>query len=142
MTAIPCGQKNSRMEMIQSQIVMPPLAAIDGTTFRLKTATTNSNTRSQRPRTRFKCGCELGSEDKTALVLRQFGRARIRSAPLVFSERFSERLEAVPSREITELPIQPGRGARPPNTTALLRRRCVPAVLWRAPVPRLRKLEC
>ena len=44
-------------EMSQSQTVTPPLAAIDGTTFRLKTATTNSSTRSQRPRTRFRCGC-------------------------------------------------------------------------------------
>ena len=33
--------------MIHSQTVTPPLAAIDGTTFRLKTATTKSNTRSQ-----------------------------------------------------------------------------------------------
>src|ERR1700675_3336053 len=42
--------------MIHSQMVTPPLAAIDGTTFRLKTATIKSRTRSQRPRTRFKCG--------------------------------------------------------------------------------------
>src|SRR5580704_3228576 len=42
--------------MIQSQIVTPPLAAIDGTTLRLKTATTKRRTRSQRPRTRRRCG--------------------------------------------------------------------------------------
>ena len=42
--------------MIQSQIVTPPFAAIDGTTFKLQTATTNSKTRSQRPRTRFRWG--------------------------------------------------------------------------------------
>src|SRR5580704_8159957 len=56
MTAIPCGQKNRTSEMIQSQTVTPPLAAIDGTTLRLKTATTKRRTRSQRPRTRRRCG--------------------------------------------------------------------------------------
>src|SRR5579862_1719492 len=56
MTAIPCGQKKSSNEMIQSQMVTPPLAAIDGTTLRLKTATTKRRTRSQRPRTRRRCG--------------------------------------------------------------------------------------
>src|SRR5258707_11027590 len=60
MTAMPCGQKNNRREMIQSQTVTPPLAAMLGTTLRLKTATTNSSTRSKRPRTRFKGGW-LGS---------------------------------------------------------------------------------
>src|SRR5579872_7173460 len=54
MTAIPCGQKKSIRAMIHNQTVTPPLAAIDGTTLRLKTATTKSRTRSQRPRTRFK----------------------------------------------------------------------------------------
>src|SRR5271170_5734685 len=53
---MPWGQKNSASEMIHSQIVTPPLAAIEGTTFRLKTATTKSRIRSRRPRTRFKCG--------------------------------------------------------------------------------------
>src|SRR5580693_6235256 len=56
MTAIPCGQKNRTSEMIQSQMVTPPLAAIDGTTLRLKTATTKRRTRSQRPRTRRRRG--------------------------------------------------------------------------------------
>src|SRR5271165_4041366 len=37
-------------------MVTPPLAAIDGSTFRLKTATTNSSTKSRCPRTRFRCG--------------------------------------------------------------------------------------
>src|SRR5258708_917884 len=53
---MPCGQKNRSSEMIQSQTVTPPLAAIEGTTFKLNTATTNSSTRSKRPRTRFKRG--------------------------------------------------------------------------------------
>src|SRR5213082_3552591 len=66
MTAIPCGQKNSNREMIQSQTVNPPFAAIEGTTFRLKTATTNSSTRSQRPRTRLRCGCLGSCSDKEA----------------------------------------------------------------------------
>src|SRR4029077_6413386 len=57
MTAIPCGQKNNSSEVSHSQIVTPPFAAMEGTTLRLKTATTNSRTRSQRPRTRFRCGC-------------------------------------------------------------------------------------
>src|SRR5580704_19460945 len=56
MTAMPCGQKNRIREMIQSQMVTPPLAAMDGTTLRLKTATTKSRTRSQRPRTRRRWG--------------------------------------------------------------------------------------
>src|SRR5580698_10349800 len=53
---MPCGQKKRASEMIQSQTVTPPLAAIDGTTLRLKTATTKRRTRSQRPRTRRRCG--------------------------------------------------------------------------------------
>src|ERR1700733_1457435 len=53
MTAIPCGQKKRRREMIQSQMVTPPLAAIEGTTLRLKTATTKRRTRSRRPRARM-----------------------------------------------------------------------------------------
>src|SRR5215472_4336283 len=64
---MPCGQKKSSTEMIQSHTVTPPFAAIDGTTFRLKTATTNSSIRSQRPRTRFRCG-GFESEDKGRLV--------------------------------------------------------------------------
>src|SRR5277367_2357980 len=53
---MPCGQKKRRREIIQSQIVTPPLAAIEGTTFRLNTATTKSNTRSRRPRARIRWG--------------------------------------------------------------------------------------
>src|ERR1700742_559850 len=53
---MPCGQKNRTREMIQSQTVTPPLAAIEGTTLRLKTATTKRRTRSQRPSTRRRCG--------------------------------------------------------------------------------------
>ncbi len=65
MTAIPCGQKKRRREMIQSQTVTPPLAAIEGTTLRLNTATTKSRTRSRRPRARMRCGCTgWGSGDK------------------------------------------------------------------------------
>src|ERR1700676_2119747 len=56
MTAMPCGQKKRRREMIQSQTVTPPLAAIEGTTLRLKTATTNRSTRSRRPRARIRWG--------------------------------------------------------------------------------------
>src|SRR5258708_28369665 len=59
MTAMPCGQKKSTSEMIQSQTVTPPLAAIEGTTLRLKTATTKSKTRSHRPSTRRRCGASL-----------------------------------------------------------------------------------
>src|ERR1051326_160860 len=56
MTAIPWGQKNKTSEIIQSHTVTPPFAAMDGTTLRLKTATTKSRTRSQRRSTRRKCG--------------------------------------------------------------------------------------
>src|ERR1700722_2295250 len=65
MTAIPCGQKNRTSEMIQSQMVTPPLAAIDGTTLRLNTATTKRRTRSQRPSTRRRCGA-AGEEARAA----------------------------------------------------------------------------
>src|SRR5580692_8646647 len=41
--------------MSHSQMVTPPFAAIDGSTFRLNTATTNSSTRSRLPSTRFRC---------------------------------------------------------------------------------------
>src|SRR5580692_10093301 len=70
MTAMPWGQKKNSKAMIHSQTVTPPLAAIDGTTFRLKTATTKSRTRSKRPRTRFKCGglASWVSADKSALL--------------------------------------------------------------------------
>src|ERR1700723_580058 len=69
MTAIPCGQKKRRREMIQSQMVTPPLAAIEGTTLRLKTATTNRRTRARRPRARIKWGWATGWAvvDKVAL---------------------------------------------------------------------------
>src|SRR5512137_1516902 len=53
---MPCGQKNRTREMIQSQTVTPPLAAMEGTTLRLKTATTKRRTRSQRPNTRRRRG--------------------------------------------------------------------------------------
>src|SRR5262245_47993252 len=43
-------------ERIQSQVVTPPFAAMEGTTLRLKIATTNNNTRSLLPSTRFSCG--------------------------------------------------------------------------------------
>src|SRR5467141_2704674 len=56
MTAMPCGQKKRMREMIQSQMVTPPLAAMEGTTFRLKTATTKRRTRSRRPRARIRWG--------------------------------------------------------------------------------------
>src|SRR5260370_26099751 len=55
-TAMPCGQKKRMSEMIQSQTVTPPLAAMEGTTIRLKTATTKSKTRSHRPSTRRRGG--------------------------------------------------------------------------------------
>src|SRR5580693_4081174 len=57
---MPCGKKKRRREMIQSQIVTPPLAAIEGTTLRLKTATTKRRTRSRRPRARIRWGWGAG----------------------------------------------------------------------------------
>src|ERR1700730_7090180 len=58
-TAIPCGQKKSSNEISHNHTVTPPLAAMEGTTFRLKTATTKRRTRSQRPKTRRKCGAPV-----------------------------------------------------------------------------------
>src|SRR5229473_1981777 len=60
---MPCGQKNNTSEMIHSHTVTPPLAAMEGTTLRLKTATTKSKTRSHRPSTRRRCGasCAIGA---------------------------------------------------------------------------------
>src|SRR5215470_3263568 len=55
--------------MIQSQTVTPPFAAIEGTTFRLKTATTKRRTRSQRPRTRLRCGASGAFIAGTAAVM-------------------------------------------------------------------------
>src|SRR5207248_6300770 len=84
MTAMPCGQKNKRREMIHSQTVTPPLAAIDGTTFRLNTATTNSSTRSRRPRARIRWGWAavcVGS-DKTRLETPRFAWANSRGGCL------------------------------------------------------------
>ena len=55
--------------MIHSQTVTPPLAAIEGTTFKLNTATTKSSTRSRRPRARIKFGCaDCVVVDKVRLV--------------------------------------------------------------------------
>ena len=62
--------------MIQSQIVTPPLAAIEGTTLRLNTATTKSRTRSQRPRTRLRCGSFRLGRCSTTLTLREIDLAR------------------------------------------------------------------
>src|SRR5690349_18579920 len=79
MTAMPCGQKNSTSEISHSHTVTPPLAAIDGTTFRLKTATTNSSTRSKRPSTRFRCGCSsvvIGSSESRS------GRSETQQSPI------------------------------------------------------------
>src|SRR3981081_4351622 len=68
--------------MIHSQTVPPPLAAIEGRTFKLNTATTNSNTRSHRPSTRRKCGCSDVTSLLKKLLLRKFRvgfcRARFR----------------------------------------------------------------
>src|SRR5689334_15237320 len=75
---MPCGQKKRSSEMIQSQTVTPPFAAIDGTTFKLKTATTNSSTRSQRPRTRFRCG-RLESCSGTGFKVSRFQSRKVSS---------------------------------------------------------------
>src|SRR5260221_6899295 len=58
---MPCGQKNRTSEIIHSQTVTPPFAAMDGTTFRLNTATTNSRTRSQRPKTLRRRGASFSA---------------------------------------------------------------------------------
>ena len=47
-------KENERV--IHNQTVTPPFAAIEGTTFRLNTATTNSRIKSRRPSTRFRSG--------------------------------------------------------------------------------------
>src|ERR1700733_14968428 len=74
---MPCGQKNKSSEISHSQTVTPPFAAMLGTTLRLKTATTNSNTRSKRPRTCFKCGwlgSSLGMNKNRRISCRTNGR--------------------------------------------------------------------
>src|SRR5271166_6596960 len=65
---MPCGQKNRVKETSHSHTVTPPLAAMDGTTLRLKTATTKSKTRSQRPRTRFRLGACSAPPPATAAI--------------------------------------------------------------------------
>src|SRR3954463_11353180 len=78
MTAIPWGQKKKTSASTQSQMVTPPLAAIEGTTFRFTIATTNSRIKSMRPSTRFRFGAALvwafsiglvSDGDLTALLL-------------------------------------------------------------------------
>src|SRR5260370_33233734 len=66
-----CGQKKSMSEMIQSQTVTPPWAAIEGTTLRLKAATTKSKTRSHRPSTRRRCGAS-GATGAAGAVMTSF----------------------------------------------------------------------
>src|ERR1700740_1272180 len=81
MTAIPCGQKKRTSEIIQSQTVTPPLAAMEGTTLRLKTATTKRRTRSQRPRTRLRCGASSGSTTCRAVVMTSFANLTLSYVP-------------------------------------------------------------
>src|SRR5438309_10304021 len=112
---MPWGQKNRRSEMIHSQMVTPPLAAMEGTTFRLKTATTNSNTRSRRPRARIKRGWMAGwvvvdnarwsSEKLLALPGGQPLRLRSGQAEAAVSTRV--------------LLVHAGRARRPPHTGRL-----------------------
>src|SRR6267154_1313195 len=88
---MPCGQKKSMSEMIQSQTVTPPLAAIEGTTLRLKTATTKSKTRSQRPSTRRRCGTSLarGAADAvmTSFVNDALSMVRGPKLPMTYKEQ-------------------------------------------------------
>jgi len=77
MTAIPCGQKKRRRETIQSQTVTPPLAAMEGTTFKLKTATTKSRTRSKRPRTRLRWGASEWVVEVKAVAREPGDRAKV-----------------------------------------------------------------
>ncbi len=55
-TAAPCGQKKQERANNHSQSVIGPEADTAGIRFRLATATTKSNTRSRRPRTRSRPG--------------------------------------------------------------------------------------
>src|SRR5690242_13966787 len=71
---MPCGQKNSSSEITHNHTVTPPLAAIDGTTLRLNTATTNSSTRSQRPSTRFRCGAPASMVPDSAVLVAEDNR--------------------------------------------------------------------
>src|SRR5258706_2917273 len=88
---MPWGQKKSMSEMIQSQTVTPPLAAIEGTTLRLKTATTKSKTRSQRPSTRRRCGTSLarGAADAvmTSFVNDALSMVRGPKLPMTYKEQ-------------------------------------------------------
>src|SRR5713226_5137647 len=104
MTAMPWGQKKRTREMIQSQTVTPPLAAIEGTTFRLKTATTKSRTRSRRPRTRLSWGAGWAVVDKFLEYLS--GRSRF------LTVRGSQRKSAAPpeSQSLTSFARPDSRG--------------------------------
>ena len=73
MTAMPWGQKKRAREISQSQTVTPPFAAMEGTTLRLKTATTKRRIRSRRPRTRRRWGAAVDS----AGVGTSFGKRKI-----------------------------------------------------------------
>src|SRR6185312_9433825 len=130
MTAMPCGQKNNSSDTIHSQTVTPPLAAIDGTTFRLKMATTNNRTKSARPRTRLRCGWSGSFADNTCSL--GFG---LRSAAVPAAVVGASRPDCegrMPSR-------QPARCRRYKNLNARLPLplQHVPAAPWPGPGPHL-----
>src|SRR5207302_8929350 len=111
--------------MIHNQTVTPPLAAIEGTTFKLNTATTKRSNRSRRPRARIRYGC----------------------SGCTLLDKVPQELPGVARRtaeggcpHIRKLVVQGGRGARPYTSPSVLlppeRGRCAPAALSPA------KLQC
>src|SRR5260221_11770437 len=79
---MPCGQKNRTSEISHSQTVTPPLAAMDGTTLRLKTATTKRRTRSQRPSTRRRPGASRAAFVVVVTSVAKFVLPRVRGVGL------------------------------------------------------------
>src|SRR5713226_146453 len=86
---MPCGQKNKTSEMVHNQTVTPPLAAMEGTTLRLKTATTKRRTRSHRPRTRRRRGASglIGAAIAIVASFAKFVFSRFRGAGLPTAEK-------------------------------------------------------
>src|SRR5271165_2118839 len=116
MTAMPWGQKNRTSEIIQSQMVTPPLAAIEGTTFRLKTATTKRRTRSRRPRARIRwgwAGWAVVDKAKPKQQVPHPGFARVRNDKLCFYCLFFTSTRGSRGRLTLFLLLRGGRGHPP-----------------------------
>src|ERR1700744_684747 len=78
-TAAPCGQKKQAIASSQSQRVTGPDEEMAGIKFKLATATTKSNTRSRRPKTRSSPGFLAPGSGRMAPPLNRSGKREQRA---------------------------------------------------------------